>query len=524
MPFQYDINPTIQTKVDGIFEGGGTLGAAYIGSLLAMHRQGIWFERVAGNSAGAITASLIAVGYNANEIDWLTAPSGSRIKPNSIPDSVTPISFRQFIDRPLTNDIRTRQNSILWHLLKGTLFDSLLRFEVPLPPLDRFIADAVAHLPGSLAATVSDSIREVFQRYPSSITVRPAALSLTEEARREIASQLLDQFLNLSADARSLANLACDGGLVKGDEFLAIIRRLLKAKRWGNPDDRRDVTFADLPHDLVLIASNITKGEPIIFSKLRTPTHSVAEAVRQSMAVPFFFEPFRLPNGDEVVDGGLVENFPWWVFFPLDSPYPQPGGSPVSSGTSRLEVNMPRAVRLAAAGQGLRADIGNNGITRTSSADVDRPKIAFFLDEDAVCPPSYNCPAETEEMELLDALRESRVLDFDIGEAVRGTGQATRAFRTTAEAKLIERFSQVNRISAKPLINSMALGLAAERYPNLHLNSIPLAGFCWLDFTINENRGKFNRCAARGWEATRRLISAKNLAPSIGELRNPYLQ
>ena len=50
-----------QLQVDGVFEGGGALGAAYIGALRALHDSGLWFARIAGNSAGAITASMVAV-------------------------------------------------------------------------------------------------------------------------------------------------------------------------------------------------------------------------------------------------------------------------------------------------------------------------------------------------------------------------------------------------------------------------------------------------------------------------------
>ena len=551
MPFRYDINPTVRKEVDGIFEGGGTLGTAFIGSLLALHRNGIWFKRVAGNSAGAITAALIAVGYNANELDWLTAPPNTRSKPDSIHPDLSPISFQQFMDRPKTEEIQTRRNSLLWHLLKGTLFDDLLKFEVPLPPLDRYFAGAAgqilndSQLPppvrqglSHLRETLSKTIERAFRDYPETITVRPALLALTEGARRDLANQLLDKFLDTFPDARSLAHLACDGSLLNGDKFLVVMRNLLKGgkfkeRQWRDKklDRLSEVTFKDLPLDLVLIASNITKSEPIIYSKLRTPDYPVAEAVRQSMSVPFFFEPYKLSNGDEVVDGGLVENFPWWVFFPLDPSYPQPAGATASGSAAGLRVKMPRAVKLLPDVPGLGLNLEHNGIAITSAIDVDRPKIAFYLDEDADRP--TDCPkgpweGKSERERLLVSLRESRVLDFDIGQVAEGIGQgisgrAMEAFKLTAEARLIERFSQVNRISSKPLVNSVAFGLAAERYKRLYLNSIPLSDFYWLDFTVNKDEGKFNSCAARGWEATSRLIRDKDLASSIGALSNPYL-
>jgi NTE family protein len=46
---------------------------------------------------------------------------------------------------------------------------------------------------------------------------------------------------------------------------------------------------------------------------------SVAEAVRLSMSIPFFFVPGRL--GDAlIVDGGILSNFPLWIY---DEPDPR---------------------------------------------------------------------------------------------------------------------------------------------------------------------------------------------------------
>ena len=39
----------------------------------------------------------------------------------------------------------------------------------------------------------------------------------------------------------------------------------------------------------------------------------VAEAVRLSMSIPFFFEPGQL-EGNTIVDGGILSNFPLWIF------------------------------------------------------------------------------------------------------------------------------------------------------------------------------------------------------------------
>jgi hypothetical protein len=50
-------------ELDGIFKGGGALGAVYLGCTEYLQRNGVWFARTAGTSAGSIIAGLIAAGY-----------------------------------------------------------------------------------------------------------------------------------------------------------------------------------------------------------------------------------------------------------------------------------------------------------------------------------------------------------------------------------------------------------------------------------------------------------------------------
>ena len=57
--------------VDGVFSGGGIKGFAFVGALQVLEDRGIYFERVAGTSAGAIMACFIAAGYTADEIEEL---------------------------------------------------------------------------------------------------------------------------------------------------------------------------------------------------------------------------------------------------------------------------------------------------------------------------------------------------------------------------------------------------------------------------------------------------------------------
>jgi hypothetical protein len=56
--------PEIKLRVAGVFKGGGAKGIVYAGALREVRARGIWFDSVAGSSAGAITATLIACGFD----------------------------------------------------------------------------------------------------------------------------------------------------------------------------------------------------------------------------------------------------------------------------------------------------------------------------------------------------------------------------------------------------------------------------------------------------------------------------
>lgn len=55
-------------KIDAVFEGGGVKGIAFAGAVSEVEKAGYEFENIAGTSAGAVVAALLAVGYTSQEI------------------------------------------------------------------------------------------------------------------------------------------------------------------------------------------------------------------------------------------------------------------------------------------------------------------------------------------------------------------------------------------------------------------------------------------------------------------------
>lgn len=55
-------------KADAVFQGGGVKGIGLVGAVAEIEKAGFEFENLAGTSAGAIIAGLLAVDYTASEI------------------------------------------------------------------------------------------------------------------------------------------------------------------------------------------------------------------------------------------------------------------------------------------------------------------------------------------------------------------------------------------------------------------------------------------------------------------------
>lgn len=122
------------------------------------------------------------------------------------------------------------------------------------------------------------------------------------------------------------ARLFLKKGLYSGEALESWIRKMLEQKGIR--------TFADLPQGKLLItASDISNGTILVLPDdirrfgIDPAKLDVAKAVRMSCSIPYFFDPVvirkspvfskGLPFQDQfvyVVDGGLLSNFPLWLF------------------------------------------------------------------------------------------------------------------------------------------------------------------------------------------------------------------
>lgn len=75
-------------KVDAIFEGGGVRGIAFAGAVSCLEDRGYEFQRLAGTSAGAVMAALLAAGYTAKELSAFADTDFSRFLDRDLIQSI----------------------------------------------------------------------------------------------------------------------------------------------------------------------------------------------------------------------------------------------------------------------------------------------------------------------------------------------------------------------------------------------------------------------------------------------------
>src|ERR1043166_2872576 len=89
--------------IAGVFEGGGSKGRLYEGALGAMVEDSdrpCWFSAVAGSSAGAITAALIAAGLQPKQVSYKAAKGvGALRKPTLLNGSLRLRDGASYLDQ-----------------------------------------------------------------------------------------------------------------------------------------------------------------------------------------------------------------------------------------------------------------------------------------------------------------------------------------------------------------------------------------------------------------------------------------
>lgn len=309
-----DYRKKYQTKLSHIrnlvLKGGGVKGIAHVGVLLELENtEGPAFfknlKRVAGTSAGAINAFLVAIGYT----------------PKHVAEKMKEIDFKDFMDGPHQLII----NKLIECAAKG--FDASKFISYVSRPLDE------AYKQG----------KKMFNALGgAAIALKQARwLSLAKNIAKAAAhgyvgyDMVATQIDTITADLKEINEIQTaireKYGLFPGQQVLKLFRQYLRDAQEDSLDET--LTFAELHilhlrnpekyKELYLVVTNLSQGRVEILSyeneKLRDVR--IIDAVRASMSVPLFFEPHQLRkkdgslySDDLYVDGGLLVNYPIAVF------------------------------------------------------------------------------------------------------------------------------------------------------------------------------------------------------------------
>ncbi|KGM94551.1 phospholipase [Clostridium novyi A str. 4552] len=200
-------------RIDAVFEGGGVKGIGLVGAVSCLEDKGCIIENVAGTSAGAMIASLVAVGYKSNELKEI----------------IMNIDYNNFLDKKLLYEFK-----------------------------------------------------------PTSLMSKGVSLLKNK-------------------------------GIYSGDAIEHFMRMLFIAKG--------KTKFKDVSKNgksrLKIIASDITRGDMLILPDdikkygIDPMEMDIARAVRMSISIPLYFKPVQLKYKNKIsfiVDGGILSNYPIWIF------------------------------------------------------------------------------------------------------------------------------------------------------------------------------------------------------------------
>ncbi|MDB9520322.1 patatin-like phospholipase family protein [Roseofilum reptotaenium CS-1145] len=233
---------------DAIFEGGGVRGIALLGALRCCEDLGIEWKKLAGTSAGSLTAAFLAASFPINKLEEIL----SSIDYNGIFSQKT----SPFI----------------------------------------FNGDPSDDLQAPLSMIVSLLLTQQLGQYSS------------DPFRDWIAKTLKSRGIETFTDVKRLDPQR---------ELKIVVSNITHCEMWVLPDDLN-------PNSARLNKDQHSHRQAILqqHNLKHYQDFSIAEAVRLSSSIPLFFKPEKLGNA-YILDGGLLSNFPLWI-------YDRPSGDPLN--------------------------------------------------------------------------------------------------------------------------------------------------------------------------------------------------
>lgn len=102
------------------------------------------------------------------------------------------------------------------------------------------------------------------------------------------------------------------GGIYKGDVIEKWFSNILK-EHTGNSDITFKEIYDKYGKELIITGTNVDKMCVVYFNKDNSPDMKIKTALRISGSIPFFYKFVKYKN-DTYVDGGVLDNYPFWYF------------------------------------------------------------------------------------------------------------------------------------------------------------------------------------------------------------------
>ncbi len=292
-------------------EGGGGKGFAYVGAAEILEILGVMkhVKGFAGASAGSIFALLLSIGYDSKRL--------LQYMENT--------DFDRFFEPP---EPRLRPAVGIPRLGGGyqQVFEESEEEKVLLEQLDKM--PSYAKLTAGLYEGAVRTLGPSNLGLPPLIVLLDKVLTNNEELIKEVAKRRKKPPFTLLEEhwKKYIAYMGRDMGLFSGQYAVDEFRRVLT---WAIADydgpEQPEVTFEDhwnyFRKELIVTGTNLSTGRTQIFSRTETPKFPVADAIRISMSLPFFFKPYVIteqrdgwPECGTYVDGGVWNNLPYREF------------------------------------------------------------------------------------------------------------------------------------------------------------------------------------------------------------------
>jgi NTE family protein len=160
---------------------------------------------------------------------------------------------------------------------------------------------------------ITPQIEKVAGTSAGAITATMVSLNYTAAEFNDIMMGLDFSKFEDGSDLGGPVRLIEHYGWFKGDYFLNLMQSYIKTKAGDGRATFRDLAEKSGFKDLYVFGTDLSQQAVKEFSYRQTPDVAVADAVRISMSIPFFFEARNYENGI-YCDGGVLNNYPVSTF------------------------------------------------------------------------------------------------------------------------------------------------------------------------------------------------------------------